>query len=448
MKFALLLLLLLPTLASAKSWKAGLASVDISPTEPIYLNGYGNRTHPSTGVKQQLWAKAIALEDSKGQRVVIVTTDLLGIPGAVSDVIAARVAKQHGLKRSQLLLNSSHTHAAPMVEGNLGTMFALTPAERLAIHNYTERLKDQIVNAVDRALADLKPAHLAMGHGKATFAINRRVLSKDGTYIIGTNPNGPMDHDVPVLRISSPDGKLLAAMFGYTCHNTTMGGDIYEVHGDYAGYAQLAFEKEHPGVQAMFYLLCGGDQNPSPRGKFELAEKYGNELAAAASAVIAGKMQPLAGPLRTAFRMTDLNLKLHSREQFEEELKDKIPAKVRRAESMLSLYNQQGPMRSVPYPVQAIRFGKQWTLVALGGEVVIDYQLRIKKEFPGEDTTVAGYSNDVMCYIPSLRVLKEGGYEADSSMIYYGKPGPFAESVEEQLMATVHKVMRDVGRNK
>ena len=86
--------------------------------------------------------------------------------------------------------------------------------------------------------------------------------------------------------------------------------------------------------------------------------------------------------------------------------------------------------------------------MALGGEVVIDYQLRIKKEFPGEDTTVAGYSNDVMCYIPSLRVLKEGGYEADSSMIYYGKPGPFAESVEDQLMATLYKVMKDIGRKK
>ena len=446
MKIALFLLA--TALVNAKSWNAGLGSADISPTEPIYLNGYGNRTHPSTGVKQKLWAKALALEDEKGNRVVIVTTDLLGLPGSVSDVIAARLAKQYGMKRSQLLLNSSHTHGAPMVEGNLATMFMLNTTERLAIHNYTERLKDQIVAAVQQAVADLKPAQLATGHGKASFAVNRRVAAANGVYTIGVNPTGPIDHDVPVLRISSPDGKLRAALFGYTCHNTTMGGDIYEAHADYAGYAQEAFEKQHPGTQAMFYLLCGGDQNPSPRGKFELAEKYGNALASAASAVIAGKMQPLTGPLRTSLRMTDLTFKLHTREQYEEELKDKLPAKVRRAEYMLSLYDQQRPMRSAAYPVQAIRFGKQWTLVALGGEVVIDYQLRIKKEFPGEDTTVAGYSNDVMCYIPSLRVLKEGGYEADSSMIYYGKPGPFAESVEDQLMDTVYKVMKDIGRKK
>ena len=224
MKIALFLLA--TALVNAKSWNAGLGSADISPTEPIYLNGYGNRTHPSTGVKQKLWAKAVALEDEKGNRVVIVTTDLLGLPGSVSDVIAARLAKQYGMKRSQLLLNSSHTHGAPMVEGNLATMFMLNTTERLAIHNYTERLKDQIVAAVQQAVADLKPAQLATGHGKASFAVNRRVAAANGVYTIGVNPTGPIDHDVPVLRISSPDGKLRAALFGYTCHNTTMGGDI------------------------------------------------------------------------------------------------------------------------------------------------------------------------------------------------------------------------------
>ena len=180
MKIAIVLLAVLPSLVAAKGWKAGFAAADISPTEPIYLNGYGNRTHPSTGVKQRLWAKALAMEDEKGKRVVIVTTDLLGLPGQVSDVIAAQVAKQYNLTRAQLMLNSSHTHGAPMVEGNLGTMFDLSAAERLAIHNYTEKLKSQIVNAVGGALGDLKPARISLGHGKAAFAVNRRVEGRGG----------------------------------------------------------------------------------------------------------------------------------------------------------------------------------------------------------------------------------------------------------------------------
>jgi hypothetical protein len=96
--------------------------------------------------------------------------------------------------------------------------------------------------------------------------------------------------------------------------------------------------------------------------------------------------------------------------------------------------------------VQAIRFGKQLTLVALGGEVVVDYALRVKHEYPGEALIVAAYSNSVMCYIPSERVLREGGYEAVDNLVYYGMPGPFAPGVEERVVAAIHGVMKKVGR--
>ena len=90
--------------------------------------------------------------------------------------------------------------------------------------------------------------------------------------------------------------------------------------------------------------------------------------------------------------------------------------------------------------MQAVRFGRDLTLLALGGEPVVDYALRLKRELPGENLIVAGYCNDVMCYIPSRRVLPEGGYEAVDNTIYYGQPGPFAESVEEAIVAAVRRV--------
>jgi hypothetical protein len=121
---------------------------------------------------------------------------------------------------------------------------------------------------------------------------------------------------------------------------------------------------------------------------------------------------------------------------------------VRRAKEMLKAYDERRPVTKVAYPVQAIRLGKDVTYVALGGELVVGYGLRTKKEFPGETTVVAGYSNDVMCYIPTAQILKEGGYEAVDSMIYYGQPGPFAPDVEERVMGGVKNVMKRVGRAK
>jgi neutral ceramidase len=433
----LLLIFALPALAGAAPMKAGFARVNITPKSPIYLSGYAARTKPSEGVLQPIWAKALAIQDSKGMKTVIITTDLIGLPRAITDMVSARVLKDLNIDRARLLFNSSHTHSGPMVGRNLQALFDLTPADEKAIQNYTKVLTEDLYQVVSASVSDLSPAMLAIGNGTADFAINRRLK---------LNPKGPVDHDVPVIRVTTPDGKLRGVLFAYACHNTTLGGEQYQVNGDYAGFAQSEFETSHPGATAMFMLLCGADQNPNPRGKVENAMQYGKELSDSVSKVILNRMDPISGPVQAAYKVIQLNFKAHDRSQFEHDLKDKFRPTVRRAELMLKLYDERRPIRSTPYPVQALRFGKTLTLVALGGEVVVDYDLRIKREFPGEHLIVAGYSNDVMCYIPSLRILREGGYEAVDSMMYYGQPGPFDEHIEEAVMDGVYGVMKRVGR--
>ena len=157
-------------------------------------------------------------------------------------------------------------------------------------------------------------------------------------------------------------------------------------------------------------------------------------------------MTPVNGPIRTSFHLTPLRLAPRSRGDFQQELKDPIPAVVRRAELMLKALDAGRPIDEVEYPVEAVRFGHSLTLLALGGEVTVDYALRVKREFHGEPVITAGYSNDVMSYIPSARVLHEGGYEAVDSMPYYGLAGPYASDVEDRIFAAIHKVMSKVGR--
>lgn len=438
-----LLLLALPVFSTARGMRAGVGRVDITPSGPIWMSGYGSRKHPSTGVAQRLWAKALAIEDSKGGRVVIVTTDLIGLPRSITDEAAARLQQKFGLERSRLLFNSSHTHTGPLVRGNLITMFDLSAEQRAIIQDYGRTLTGQLVEVAAAALGDLSPATLDYGAGQTGFAMNRREPAPSGVKI-GVNPKGPVDHTVPVIRVRSAGGQLRAILVGYACHNTTLTGDFYELSGDYAGFAQSALEQAHPGAVAMFLMLCGGDQNPEPRGTLELARNHGAELASEVDRVLSGKLIALNGPLRSALEVTELQFASHTREQFEAEAAGPNPSAARRARAMLKAYDDRSPVRHTPYPVQVIRFGRELTLLALGGEVVVDYDLRAKREFAGVNLVVAGYSNDVICYIPSRRVLSEGGYEAVDSMIYYGQPGPFTEDVEDRIFAAIHRVMRRV----
>ncbi len=426
----------------AAEFKVGVARAAVTAQSPTWMNGYAARTHKSDGVIHDLWAKALVVEDARGGRVAIVTTDVLGLPREVSDRIAARLREKYGLERPQVVLNSSHTHSAPVVWPNARVIFDFSPDDLKQAEQYAEKLAEDVVGAVGAAIADLAPADIAVGHGTTGFAMNRREPTPQGVRL-GVNTKGPVDHDVPVVKIAAPDGKLRAVLFGYACHNTTLGGDFYKLCGDYAGFAQIEVEKAHPGATAMFMALCGGDQNPNPRGTVELAARHGKSLADAVGDVLAGQLRPVRPPIRTAYRLVNLDFAPHERAVFEKDAKSPNRYLQRRAKLMLAAYDAGRPVRHAAYPVQAVRFGDDLTLVALGGEVVVDFALRLKREFPKENLIVAGFSNDVMCYIPSLRVLRGGGYEPVDSMIYYGQPGPFAENVEETVIGACRRCIAE-----
>lgn len=440
----LVVLLLAAGLLPAAGFRAGVGRVKITPDTPIWLSGYASRNHPSESVLHDIWAKALAVEDAKGSRAVLVTIDLVGLPPSLSNTVAARVSKEYGLERSRLVMNCSHTHTAPVVRPNLLSMYDIDDAQGQLLVDYAKTLENKLVSVVGAALGDLAPAKLSSGHGQAVIGINRRQVTPKGV-IIGVNPEGPTDRDVPVLKVETADGKLKAVLFGYSCHNTTLTGEHYVISGDYAGFAQIGVEKAHPGATAMFMQLCGADQNPNPRSKTEYAEQHGKTLANAVEGVLNGAMKPVRGNVRTAFMSIDLAFKPHTREQFVEEAKSKDKFRVRRAQAMLRAYDEGRPMRKVAYPVQAIRFGKDFTLVTLGGEVVVEYALRAKKEFPKENLVVAGYTGDVSSYVPSTAVLKGGGYEPDFSTVFYGYPGPFTDDVEETIFTAIHQVLARVG---
>lgn len=436
---------LLLTSPAFGAYRAGVARVKITPDKPIWLSGYATRTHASDGVLHEIWAKALAIQEGKSKPIVIVTADLVGFPRVLTDEVARQVQEKFGIERSRLLFNTCHTHTGPVVWPNLSTAYDLPPGEEENLRRYARKLEADLVALIGRAVADLAPADLSYGHGKADFAVNRREPTGKG-FKIGVNRNGQGDHEVPVLRVTRANGKIVAVLFGYACHNTTLTEKFYQISGDYAGFAQSELEQAHPGANAMFLMLCGADQNPNPRSQVELARRYGKELADSVQAVLSGPMQPVRGAVRSSYLVTKLAFAPQSRETFEKESHSPVTSRARRAQAILRAMDEHHPVVDTPYPVQAFRFGKSLTLLALGGESVVGYDLRAKQEFPGEPLIVAGYSNDVMCYIPTRKILAEGGYEPVDSMVYYGQPGPLAEDVEERVFGAIRETMRAVGR--
>jgi len=414
-------------------WKAGVATVAITPSQPMWMAGYASRTKPSDGVLSELHAKALVIEDAAGTRAVIVTTDLIGIPRPLRLQVAAAVEARHKVSPAGLLLNCSHTHCSPVVRDDLemSVMYPLDPEQRQRVESYFVELREKLIGVIGLAVEDLKPARLSYSHARCSVAMNRRLPTKDG-FQNSPYPDGPVDHDVPVLRVESPEGKLRAIAFGYACHNTTTA--LMQFNADYAGFAQTELEKAHPGATALFVMGCGGDQNPYPRGQIEWAITHGKTLATAVEAALLPQPRPLRGPLKVGLKEIELPFESVSREKLVAGRDSKDVYEKRRCEALLAEWEKTGKVRaSYPYPVQVLQFGNDLTMVTLGGEVVIDYALRLKREWTDTPVWVAAYSNDVMAYIPSERILKEGGYEGGGAMRYTNLPGVWQSGVEEQI---------------
>jgi hypothetical protein len=428
--------------------KAGLAKIVITPKKPVWMAGYASRNKPSEGKVHDLHAKALAIADARGNRVVIVTTDLLGLPRALTSEISEYANKSYGLRREQILFNSSHTHTGPVLSGSLAGAYALDAEQSADVDAYTRQLKDKLLKVIGEAIKDLSPAKLSFGHGSAQFAMNRREKKPNGTIAIGVNRDGVTDKEVPVLKIESAAGKLRGVMFGYACHNTTLTGEFYQLSGDYAGFAQEAIERAHPGALALFVMGCGADINPYPRSKLEIAQQHGDELAKSVEQVLTGSMSPVSGQAKSIIGLAVIPFApTPTKEEWQERLKDQNAFRRRHAERWLAKLDRYGMVISAyPYIIQILQIG-ELKLVALAGEVVTDYSLRLKKELGG-NTWVAGYSNDLCSYIPSARMFAEGGYEVVDSMIYYDLPGSYTPAIEEKIIGKVHELNRQLTKPK
>ncbi len=428
---------------AAEGWQAGWSRANITPEEPMWMAGYGGRDHPAEGKLTDLWAKTLVLQDPAGRRVVLITLDLVGIGRDVAVPLCADLQQKFGLERSQIAICTSHTHTGPAVGTNLGPMhyYLIDKQQQTLIENYAATLRAKIVATVEQASNQLAPCRLSWGSGKTTFAVNRRTnreaevpAQRDIGGLVG-----PVDHDVPVLTVRDPAGKLRVVVFGYACHSTVL--SFYQWSGDYPGFAQLELEAEFPDCQAMFWAGCGADQNPLPRRTVEIAQAYGRRLALAVSDVVTAPMEELQGNLETRYDEIPLalaTLPTHEELTQQSQASDRFVAS--RAKMWLDrIAAGESLPATYPYPVQSWRWGQQCEWVILGGEVVVDYAVRIKRERLGTRTWVAGYSNDVMAYIPSRRVLLEGGYEGGGAMVYYGLPTTWAEPCEQDILAAIHQ---------
>ncbi len=401
-------------------WRVGTATVPITPDadDQHHLIGFGAREGPMDGVENDIRARAIALKDRTGRRLVVLSFELLFLFETQREFLERECAERWDLEPESLFVVPSHTHYGPDYDVHAEGLEPDYDRDMDLIESYRAFVDEQLVAVIGEALEDLEPASLSHYRAKCGIAMNRRRPIEDG---IGfdPDPDGPVDHDLPVLTAERPDGTTKAILFGYACHPTVGMAYSNEVNGDWPGYAMEQLEDEYPEATAVFVIGCAGDQKAYPQGSRELVHQHADTAVTAVERALVTEPDPVRGPLRLAADTVTLDVlepPADAQNEYGGEVTDRRP-----------------------YPIQAIGFGTDLTIVSLSGEVVADYSLELKDGLAAS-LWVAGYANNTG-YLPTKRILAEGGYEAWQSF----EEGRYAPSTPERILTTATALAERVG---
>ncbi len=432
----------------AAEWQVGFGKTDITPQIPVRLSGYAGRAQAFESIADPLHARAIMIKEvdkPDSSALVIVSIDCIAVTAAMTIQVATWLNEKHGVQRSQLVLCSTHSHAAPHIAGGLNNLYStpLTETETANIKTYTEDLIAKVKQSIDLSFQSAVAAKLNIATTSANFATQRRSIREGKWAGFGETPDGSCDRRVRVLECRAADDTVLGAVYMYACHCTTMGGDFNQVSGDWAGLSANRLEQMNPQAVFLPVIGCGADANPKPRTGYPFAQQHAAEMVDSVLAAMKGDRTPLTAIPEVHFGHAGLAPELPSPEDIDAKAKSDNPNHQRWAEHMRATRAAMGRLpETVPMPIHTWQFGDQLTWVFLGGEVVSEYQLAIEKRL-GRQTWVAAYVDDVFAYVASERMRAEGGYEVDDSMIYYLQPGRWQAGTQELIERRVEELLHE-----
>lgn len=410
-------------------FEAGASFLDITPSIGTPLSGFIARTSPSTGIANRLFVRTLVVR-SDGSITALCTFDLLGLSEELVEAIRKRAEQRTGIPQENILLACTHTHSGPQ------TMFLR--GCQMASREYQEELICKAVSCIAAAVEAKRPARVGWAKAKIQLGINRREVTPDGV-VLGQNPSGPISPFLHILKVSDLSFKDICILFSHAVHPYILGGDSTLISSDFPGFACEAIENACEGAVAMFTNGCAG--NIAPRkafGTLDDAKAEGEKLAQAvinaSQKIIPQIPSPLAciskkivlpmSPLPTLQHFEALLAQAERTIRKEERSNPQVIKQLTKAmedwaEELRMVIRGSKPLSPVLCEIQCIRIGFN-ALVGISGEPFVEIGQQIESTSPFAMTTVLGYCNAYIGYIPTAKAFSEGGYEVNDAYRFLG----------------------------
>lgn len=387
----------------------GAAKIDITPVSPVPLAGFASRVGVSSGVSHPLYARIFVFQQRNflgiNRTALVVSADLIWWGPERIKALREKISVRWGIDEKAIILHATHNHSGPQTSNR----FALAIGQ--IDENYVKMLDRKLLAGIELAFKQIEPVYMEVGKGKCHIGINRR-KQFNGQIIMAPNEDGLTDPEVNVFRFYTPEGKIKGVWIHYTCHPTTTADNL--VSSEFPGVAVKAVENKLGEEVVVAYLQgCCGDISPAlieddkfHSGTDQDVNKLGIKLANVTLKILRQSMHSLA------------------------------PCKLDSQFMKVSLPLQSQPLSHISIELLLLNIAEGLTILAMNGEIVVEYGLFIKKYFDGNVLPVA-YSNGMIGYVPTANQIAEGGYEPAESFVYFNLPAPLAPEAEKILIQAI-----------
>jgi len=381
------------------------------------LLGYNARQ--STGVRDHLFHRIIALDDGISQ-FFLVSTDICVISPSEYDHVASLLHSQLGIDPMNFWWSMTHTHSAP--ELGVPGLPAVFMGERYK-HEvdtaYATFVEQKLINGIIEARKKLVPARLGVGWGFSQANMNRRAIDVNGKASLGMNPDGPVDRRIGLIRLEKTNGAPLALISNYPIHGTVMNADNLEISADVPGLIS-EYVEEKVGVPLLFINGAAGNLAP-------VYSTYPN-----ASAGHLSQFRVLLGDkILEANRM--IAITTDSVKLFTGSVTVETPRRANLGWSDdLAKYSRTDKKGEniVRLPIRFLRINDNIGIWSAPVELFCEISNVIREYSPFPYTFYYGYTNGWLGYLPSEDQFVHGGYEVDVV-------SPYTPAVQKDLTEAV-----------
>jgi hypothetical protein len=419
----------------------GCAKTDITPEYPVPLSGFAVRGNvPYESVISRIFLRAVFLQQADGNggwnQALIVSADLLWWGSDRMEAIRNQLFNRFGLHPECIILNATHSHSGPQASFNFHRLLGTADTA------YVERLEALLYQTVEEALLNVEPVTVERGTGECYNGIQRRKYI-DGKVIGGPNPDGPVDHDVNVIRFATASGQAKALLVHYACHPVISNAN--ELSSEFTGYAMEQLERELDGTVCLFLQGCTADINiyvqsadPGLEDGRQKIAYFGDKLAEAVKATLTRPLAVLPSKLLTGTKVeVPLQLRpLANRDELKSLVEEGKSPYDEWAVEMLARFDRRATALTMEFLRLDVAEGL--SLLAMNAEVVVEYGLYLKSINP--DFLPVAYSNGMIGYVPMAYQLRHNGYEADESTYYFHMPAKLEPEIETPVRQTLERL--------